>query len=72
MAQLFRPVIEWVEEQANAVTKTLEQQFGSLSDEPVDDVLEKSEQIHIAFSALTDSESVDIVLGVGPSGLDAL
>ena len=32
----------------------------------------KSEQVHVAFLALTESESFDIVLGAAPSGLEAL
>ena len=40
----FRPVIEWVGDQDSAITNNaLEQQFGPLGEEPVDDVLEKSE-----------------------------
>ena len=44
----------------------LEQQFGPLSEELVDDVLEKSEQVHVALLLLTESESFDIVLGSLP------
>ena len=50
----FRPEIEWVEYQDNIVTnEVLDQQFGPLGPEPVDDVLEKSEQVHVALLALT-------------------
>ena len=38
----FLQVIEWVEDQDKLITNgALEQQFGSLSDEPIDDVLEQ-------------------------------
>ena len=33
---------------------------------------EKSEQVRVALSAVTESESVDFVLGAAPSGLEAL
>ena len=67
----FRPVIEWLEDQDNVITNdALEQQFGLLSGETVDDVLEKSEQVHVALSALTASESIDVVLGAAPSFLE--
>ena len=60
----FRPVIEWVEDPDNLITNdALEQRFGPLSEEPVDDVPEKSEQVHVALLSVTDSESFDIVLG---------
>ena len=36
------------------------------------DVQEKSEQVHVALLALTESESFDVVLGAAPSGLEAL
>ena len=68
----FRPVTEWTEDQDNVITNdALEQQFGLLSDEPVDDILVKK-KIHVTLSALTESESFDIVLGAAPSGLEAL
>ena len=68
----FRPVIEWVEDQDNFVTnEALDQQFGPTSAEPVDEVQEKSEQVHVALLALTESESFHIVLGTAPSGLEA-
>ena len=64
---------EWVEDQDNVITnEALEQQSGPLGATPVDDVLERSEQVHVALLALTESESFDIVLGVAPSGLEAL
>ena len=60
-------MIEWVEEQDNAITnEALEQQFGPLGAQPVDDVLEKSERIHVALLALTGSERF------APSGPEAL
>ena len=65
----FRPVIEWVEDQDNIITyEARNRQFGSLGAEPVDDVQETSEQVHVALLALTESESFDIVLGAAPSG----
>ena len=64
---------EWVEDQDNAITNdALEQHFGPLSEELVDDVLEKREQVHAALLALTESESFDIFLGAAPPGLEAL
>ena len=58
----FRPVIEWVEDQDDIVTNdALEQQFGSLSYEPVDGVLDKNEQVHVALFAVTERESFDVV-----------
>ena len=69
----FRPVIELVEDQDNVITnEALEQYFCPLGAEPVDDNPEKSEQVHVALLAMTDSESFDIVLGAAPSGLVAL
>ena len=40
----FPPVVEWVEDQDNIITneEALDQQFGPLGAEPVDDVQEKS------------------------------
>ena len=35
-------------------------------------VQEKSEQVHVALLALTETESFDIGLGAAPSGLEAL
>ena len=68
----FCPVIEWAEDQDIVITtNALEQQFGPLGEEPVDDVLENSEHVHVALLALTGSESFDIVLGAA-SGLEAL
>ena len=54
------------------VTSSRVQQFGPLGAQPVDDVQEKSEQVHVALLALIESESFDIVLGAAPSGLEAL
>ena len=46
----FRPVIEWVEDQDNIITnEAFDQQFRPLGAEPVDDVLEKSEQVLLHF-----------------------
>ena len=53
-------------------TEAIEQQFDPLGEEPVDDVLEKSEQVHVALLALTESESFGIVLVAAPPGLEAL
>ena len=48
----FGPVIESVEDQDKVVTnESLEQQFGPLGSEPNDDVLEKSEQVHVGLSS---------------------
>ena len=69
----FWPVIEWVEDQDNVITnEALDQQFGPLGAEPVDDVLEKSLKVHVALLALTESGNFDIVLGAASSGLGAL
>ena len=66
-------MIEWVEDQDNAITnEALEQQFGPLGTEPVDDVLERSEQVHVALLRLTKIESFDIGLAVAPSRHEAL
>ena len=66
-------MIEWVEDQNNVITSdVLKQQFGPLSEELVDDVLEKNKQVHVALLALTGSESFDSVLGVALLGLEAL
>ena len=63
-------MIEWVEDQDNIITnEALDQQIGPIGAEPVDDVQEKSEQVHVALLALTESESFDVVLGAAPSGL---
>ena len=40
--------------------------------EPVENVQEKSKQVHVALLAFTECESFDIVLGSAPSGLEAL
>ena len=49
-----------------------EQQFSPLVDEPVDDVLEMSEDVHVAFLVLIESESFEVFRGAAPSGLEAL
>ena len=46
--------------------EALGRQFGPISAEPVEDVQEKSEQVHVAL--LTESASFDIVLKAAPSG----
>ena len=66
-------MIEWVEDQDNVIThEAFDRQFGPIVAEPVEDVQEKIEQVHVALLALTESESFDIVLGVAPSGLEAV
>ena len=57
-------MIEWMEDQDNVKR--------SIGAEPVEDVREKSEQVHVALPALTESESLDIVLGAATSGLQVL
>ena len=65
--------MEWVEDHDKFITnEALEQQFGPLNEDPVDDVLEKTEQTDVALLALRDSESFDIVPGAAPSGLEVL
>ena len=67
------PVMNCVKDQDNVVTnKALDRQFGPIGAEPVEDVQEKSEQVHDALLALTESGSFDVVLGAAPSGLEAL
>ena len=69
----FWPVIDWVEDQDNVITiEPLDRLFGPTGAEPVEDVQEKSEQVHVAFLELTESESFDVVLGAAPPGLEAL
>ena len=69
---VYRPVIEWVEDQDNIITnEAIDQQFGPASAEPVGDV-QQSVQVHVALLTSTESESFDIVLGAAPSGLEAL
>ena len=46
--------------------------IGPLGAEPVDHVQEKSERVHVALLALTESKSFGISLGAAPSGLEAL
>ena len=59
----FRPVFGWVEDQDNVITNgVVDRQFGPVGAEPVQDVQEKSEHVHVALLALTESESFDIVL----------
>ena len=62
-----------MEDQDNVITNEApDRQFSSIGAEPVEDVQEKSEQVHVALLALTESECFDIVLGAAPSGLEAL
>ena len=45
----FRPVVEWVEDQDHVITNDeLEQQLGPLSEVPVDEILERIDQVHVA------------------------
>ena len=49
----FSFLIEKVEDKDNMITnETLNQQFGPLGAEPVEDVQEKSEQVHVALSGI--------------------
>ena len=69
----FRPVIESVDDQDNVITNdALEQQFGPLGDEPVGDILERANKVHVALLAFTENGSFDTVLGAAPSDLEAL
>ena len=69
----FRPVIDWVEDQDNVCTnEALDRLFGPTGAAPVEDVQEKSEQVHVVFLELTESESSDVVLGAASPGLEAL
>ena len=54
-------MIEWVEDQDNVITNEARVL-----------VQENSEQVHVALLALTESESIGVVLGAAPSGLEAL
>ena len=66
-------MIEWMEDQDNVIrNEALDGQFSPMGAEPVEDVQEMSEQVHVALQALTESESFDVVLGAAPSGLEAL
>eukprot|EP00971_Amphidinium_carterae_P280628 5571028-Amphidinium_carterae.1 len=48
-------------------------QLGDVNDpEHVPQLLEKSVQLHTALVALIEGESFDIVMGVGPRGVEAL
>ena len=59
--QHSRPVTEWVEDQDNIITnEALDRQFALIGAEPVEDVQEKSKQVHVALLTLTESESFDI------------
>ena len=60
-----------VTNQSNVSTND-EFEYGPLCDERVDEILERSEQVHVALFAKKESESFDIVLGAAASGLVAL
>ena len=65
-------MIEWVEDQDSVITNEAhDRQFGPVGAEPLEDIQERSEQVHVALLALTESESFDIVHGAAPSGLEA-
>ena len=69
----FWPVTEWVEYHDNVITnEALDRQCGPMGAEAVEDVQEKSEQVHVALLALIGCGIFDVVLGVAPSGLGAL
>ena len=71
MAQLSSQCLSgWKIKTTSSRTKHLIDSSVRLGAEPVGDVLEKSEQVHVALLALT--ESCDIVLGAVPSGLESL
>ena len=56
-----------VEDQDTVITsEACDRQFGPIGAEPVQGAQEKSEQVHVALLALTESESFDAVLGVAP------
>ena len=66
-------MIEWWEDQDNVITnEALDRQFGPIGAERIEDVQEKSEQVHVALLSLTENESFDIVLGATPLGVEAL
>ena len=55
----FRPVIEWVEDQDNVITnEALDRLFGPIGAEPIENVQEMSEQVHIALLALKVQASI--------------
>ena len=65
-------MIEWVADQDSVIMNdAFDRQFGPIGEEPVEDIQEKSEQVHVALLVLTGSESFDKVLGAAPSGLEA-
>ena len=69
----FGQPMERVEDQNDVISDdALEQEFGTLSDETVEKILEKSEQVQAALLALTEGEGFDIVVGAAPWGLEAL
>ena len=52
---VFWPVTERVEDQDRVITNNaLQQHFSPLGEEPVDNVVEKSEQIHVACTLSLD------------------
>ena len=70
----FRPVMECVEDQDNVITnQAFDGQFGPMGAEPVEDVQEKSEQVHVAFLALTEKWKLRCcVCFTAPPRLEAL
>ena len=59
-------MIEWVENQDNTITnEALERHFGPRGADPVDDVQEKSEQVHVALLALDLPAGLREVRGTG-------
>ena len=63
----FQSVIEWVEDQDNVITNEAhDRQFGPTGAEPVEDVQDRTELVHVALLALRESESFDIVLVAAP------
>ena len=56
---VFRPLLDWVEDQNDVISNdALEQQFGALSDEFVEDLLEQSEQVHVAHKASMEGQKL--------------
>ena len=59
----FPPVTEMMEDRDNVITnEALDRQFVPAGAEPVEDVQEKNEQVHVALLALTESENFVVVL----------
>ena len=52
-------MLDWIEDQNNVISNdALEQRFGVLSDEFVEDLLEKSEQVHVAHEASMEGQKL--------------